>query len=363
MIGFIVATPLQLFNSFVVMNHFFKDKKMDIFALDISCDMHASINKYSKSDFINNVYYLNNLCSHRDRIGLIKDYAFLSKAQKKFLNNIRDVEYSDLFTTWVGGSGTWLFTKIKKNNPHMRLHFYEEGLGVYLRELYSQRYGGIRIFWKLLGYKFEGEYLQDIFLYQPLWAQKLPSSLNKVQIGNINRDEYLRIKEIPGEISQYNEEYIFFENNFHGTEFEGINEKEIIDTLISATGKSQCLVRLHPMSCQSKYKDEGYIIDTRSDYPWEDIVCLDKNIENKVLITTISTAVFTPKMIFGFEPTVIILGLAVSNEYSNYTWSKHFWSHEFEKLCLDFRGSYNIPSKVFIPKDFAELISFLRGRK
>ena len=44
--AFIVATPLQLFNSLVIMRHFYEGEKCDLFVLNIACDMRPVISRF-----------------------------------------------------------------------------------------------------------------------------------------------------------------------------------------------------------------------------------------------------------------------------------------------------------------------------
>ena len=157
--AFIVATPLQLFNSLVIMRHFYEGEKCDLFVLNIACDMRPVISRFHALNVIDSVYYLDDDLQHKSRLGIIWDHIYITKIQRRILSEARNKDYTDLFTTWVGRTSTWLYTKLSKNKK-LNIHFYEERIGVYIAEIKSL-YGYIKLMYKILGYKFDVDNAQD----------------------------------------------------------------------------------------------------------------------------------------------------------------------------------------------------------
>ena len=77
--AFIVATPLQLFNSLVIMRHFYEGEKCDLFVLNIACDMRPVISRFHALNVIDSVYYLDDVCQHQSRLGIIWDHIYITK--------------------------------------------------------------------------------------------------------------------------------------------------------------------------------------------------------------------------------------------------------------------------------------------
>lgn len=119
-------------------------------------------------------------------------------------------------------------------------------------------------------------------------------------------------------------------------------------------------IRLHPRTSNNKYDRNKYLLDSNTDISWENLLALEKSIENVVLITTVSTAVLSPKIIYGREPKVIILGLAIKNEFPDKEWAKHFWTNSYRDFILAFKDLYNDKSLVMIPENFEEMKMILK---
>ncbi len=353
----IVATPLQLFNAIIIMRHFFPDEKCDLFVLNIACDMHPVINNYKRLDVIEDVYYLDNLCTKSSRIGILWDHLFTKRSHRKVIKQASCKQYNELFTTWVGRASTWLFTKLSKTNPGLNIHFYEEGIGVYANEIYAI-YNGIRKMYRLLGYKYEADYAKKIFVYQPKMCGNLHNNLERVKIGDVTADDICYLGTIipSSRIKPYLCDAIYFENDFRQTVFEGINEAEIIEKLAEVIPYEKLIIRMHPRSPQNKYSNKSFIIDGNVGVSWEDIIAADyEHIERVVLISNISTAVFSPKLIYGKEPKVLMIGKAIKNEYKGEKWAEAFWGESIEAFTLSFKELHNNKDNVQIPNDFQEM--------
>lgn len=82
--AFIVATPLQLFNSLVIMRHFYEGEKCDLFVLNIACDMRPVISRFHALNVIDSVYYLDDVCQHQSRLGIIWDHIYITKSRGEY---------------------------------------------------------------------------------------------------------------------------------------------------------------------------------------------------------------------------------------------------------------------------------------
>lgn len=364
MIAFLVATPLQFFNLTVIMRHYHPRQKVDLFVLNIACDMHKFIEENRLMDFINDVYYLDDVCQHyMSRWGTIYDYVFYKTSQKRLIDKTKDVEYSDYYTTWVGHVSSWLFTKLNKYHKNMEVHFYEEGLGVYLKPLYPENKSWINYMLSFLGYKQICDYVKDVLVYEPSMCFNKSNSVKYEYkpIGKLtSEDLHYLLKE--SDIADYNPyicKALFFENNYEGTEFEGVDENKLIDQIAAKLGKENLTIRLHPRTNPDKYASQDYVMDDHYQFSWEKITGVEPKIEDIILISTLSTAVYTPKMIYGKEPRVIILGLMVKNEFKEEPWANAFWTKAFESLCIAFKQSYSDPELVQIPANARELDAVL----
>lgn len=363
MIAIIVATPLQLFNSMVIMRHHFKGDKADLFALNIACDMHPSIRMYESLDCINNVYYIDDVAQNvNSKWSVFKEFAFTTKSQKEIIKKINKEEYTDLFTTWVGISGDWVLSKLIKKNPEIKVHFYEEGLGVYMKNMYSLISPKLKLLYRCLGYKSCQDFVIDNYVYQPSVIFEGNKKYKSIAIGDVTNDdlEYLHkdIKKI--HFKPYNQKIIYFENNFENTEYEGIDETLIINHICNSLGKDQVVIRRHPRTNPKKYDGKGYIMDENLSVSWEDIIPLCNNLNELILITTLSTAAFSPMLSYGKQPKVLIVAKAIMNEHKDCVWAKEFWTKEMESFVLCFKRNYKNPEYVQIPETYDDMRTILK---
>ena len=351
-IAFIVATPLQLFNSLIIMKHHFPKQQADLFVLDIACDMRMWIEGRKQDLQIHKVYYAYDVCKHASRIGTVFDHIYTPRSSRKILEDCRQTRYSDFFTTWVGSPATWIYTKLWKTNPDIRLHFYEEGTGVYTTPLY-QDYGRIKTMYKILGYRSETDYVEDLYVYCPsLYRGNLPT----VEIGTVSeKDQAEFILAQNFKTSKYDKKIIFFDNPMDKPEYKGVNQFSILADLERVTERDSIMVRVHPRDQSGVFEEKSYTEDTNTGIPWEELL-LYHDFSDSILITSFSTAVFSPKIICGQEPRVIFLKKVLLENDGNERESMD----PFDRFAVGVKEMYREPSRVCIPRTRDEMLKQLR---
>ena len=113
-------------------------------------------------------------------------------------------------------------------------------------------------------------------------------------------------------------------------------------------GKENVVIKPHPRS--EKTPDTDARIYTGTGIPMEALYAGMEDLEERLLITYASTAVFTPKMLFGKEPRVIALFRIFDGE----TGSE--WQTQFDKI----RSLYSDKGRMMAPKDRRELTILLQ---
>lgn len=352
-IAFVVATPLQLFNCLIIMKHHFPKQKADLFVLDIACDMRKIIEGRAHDRQIHSVYYAYDVCKHPSRIGTVVDHIYTPKSSRQILRDCRHTRYSDFFTTWVGSPATWLYTKLWKTNPNMRLHFYEEGTGVYTTPLY-QDYGRIKIMYKLLGYRSETDYVEDVYVYcPPLYHGNLPT----VEIGAVSEEDGAElVADQNFRPSTYDQETIFFDNPMDKPEYKGVDQFQILEDLEEVAERSSILVRVHPRDPSGTFRERGYPEDPNTTIPWEELL-LYHDFSDKILVTSFSTAVFSPKIICDQEPRVIFLKRMLLARDGGEVEDA---MDSFDRFAAGVKEMYRDPSRISIPETRDDLLGQLR---
>jgi hypothetical protein len=126
-------------------------------------------------------------------------------------------------------------------------------------------------------------------------------------------------------------------------------------------GKNDLIIRKHPITMGTLYEDHGFTVDTMGNIPWE-LILLNSKFNNKVLITIMSTAVLSPKMMFNEEPWIIVLAKAYHREFKDREpWANELWRPEFETLILKVKTMYSEPAKVIIPESFDDFYSIMKS--
>lgn len=358
MIAFICATPLQVFNAINIMHHHFESDQADIIALNYRVDLRPLLCNANNCKYIHDVIYIDYKL-HNDFLGILKDYLMLNKDFDKLDNHS---DYSDLFTTWVGGYGTIIFTKLFKYNKDIKLHFYEEGIGVYTHNI-LQYYGRIQYFYKLLNYRCESNYLNDIYVYNSKIMFK-DIAYPAIGIGCIDKNDIELVNQLSSiynktnSISHSTEKIFYLDNYLEPSifgEFDQVNMLNLLDKKIRTT----LLVRKHPITNHNNYEKNGYKIDDNN-LPWETCIMQNENLKEKILITLLSTAAFSPKLIFNEEPYIVILGKAVKNYLSgDNAYAENYYSDEFSLLVNHIKEIYVDKSKVIVPESISEFYTIM----
>ncbi|MDD2495186.1 MAG: hypothetical protein PHE29_08340, partial [Tissierellia bacterium] len=137
------------------------------------------------------------------------------------------------------------------------------------------------------------------------------------------------------------EKIVFFEQPYNSTNL--YNEiKKIADEILF----ENYIVKLHPRSKKDNYR--YFNIYENNNIPWE-IICLNNDIESKILISFYSTATITNKILFNKEPILIFLfNLPHLKEI-------HPLNDDTIKFITEFKKTYKDPNRILIPDSIDSL--------
>lgn len=132
-------------------------------------------------------------------------------------------------------------------------------------------------------------------------------------------------------------------------EFDQLGMKRIasIYEYLNKRYREKLIFKQHPKDFT---EHAGYSYFRQRQMPFEAISYF-ADLSEKILLTNMSTAAFTPKMLFGQEPVIISL-YGIMKEHRQGT-------NNFEKLFQNFRELYTDPKRIHMPKTEAELIELL----
>ena len=116
------------------------------------------------------------------------------------------------------------------------------------------------------------------------------------------------------------------------------------------------MVRVHPRNQSGVYEEKGYSEDANTGIPWEEVLIYN-DFSDKILVTSFSTAVFTPKIICNQEPRVIFLKRELLSRRNN---GNEGEMDAFDRFAEGVKEMYSDPSRICIPRTRGEMLEQLK---
>lgn len=193
-------------------------------------------------------------------------------------------------------------TYVKYYRPNIQLISYDEGLGTYtsLMENYTNSFEKLAI---RLFYNDEANFITDKLLYEPNAYSGKAKGISLYRMPEVDQNVISKINYLfnyRGEMT-IESKYIYFDQYFDDHNEITIN----VIKLLNKKTNNEIVIKKHPQTPDGIFS-EG-IVYQYPGVPYEIIAANDKNIEDKVLITSYSTAVWTPMLLFKKYPKIILL--------------------------------------------------------
>lgn len=259
--------------------------------------------------------------------------------------------YDEVYFTFADVIIQIAIMAMSKKNKNVKINLYEDAVGGYSAQFFFPSIYK-RVFNLFSGFSNTLDKYHRLYLFQPkLFDHNLPVSIHKIPPIDIDKNDYLQIfNELFGYQQKdiIEEKIIYFEQPLES--IPGMNNA--IFELMNRVLKSDYIVKLHPRSNTKKYSKHNIYGD--NSLPWE-IICMNSNIDDKVLISYYSAVCFTPKLLFDKEPVVILL-FKMDNLPKSSMVSKK--SEVFLKLFIE---TYKDKSRIFVPESYNELEKILIG--
>ena len=279
---------------------------------------------------------------------------FPAKAVSHFLPN--DISYAKYYMPNLWRIYTIPLMVLRKRNPDMDLTIYEDGMGTYMQDvLILNGKKKRRIAEKFLAKNLYNEktkmmaHIPELVPSQPylknLIVEQMPRlNLNKATI-NMLEDVFS-----VNENTKINEKYIIFDvsRDFSLKAFgeDGLKILCYCYEFIARLVGNDIIYKPHPgLKADNDVSIKKY---TQRQIPMEILYASMEDLEDRVLISFISTTMFTPKILFDKEPKVISL-----HRILNYM--------PFEQTFEKFRGIYRNKERVIAPNSIEELADVIKA--
>lgn len=358
MIAFIAWTPLHVINILNTKLTYYADSEADLYIYDEFNGAHQVYQNILNEDIFRNIY----LVDHK-KIG----NKYISKLNVLFnVNRMikldKKINYDIIFTQGGNYFLKILYGQAKKNNPNVELKYIEDGLATYLNVTLLNTSALRRKIMNLINpYSMFLAEISEYYLYEPKLTnidQSFPlKRLPVIKKEGILYEQLKRIFGLSFKEEKISNTLLFLDQPLERDDYQ-INEDNILNLVKEYSLDKNFLVKLHPRTSADRYGLDTEIFKT--DLPLE-LCFLAYDLRNTVIVSCISTASFTPSMIFGLENEVILLSEMVRND-------REFSSEDerTQKVLIgvsEFYERYRTIGyqNVLMPKDIRELKSILRG--
>lgn len=356
----VCSTPFQILNLLTMKDEIFQNQKVDVVILNHAAVNYSLFQKLKDMDAFDTVYFaetkhVSNGGDDKDR--WVRDLTELQHILNKdyVLDqvNLSRTDYDQVVVASEDPPSQIFWYYIKANNPKAKLYIFEDGTKTY--SFFDRTYSKFKPMYlkRIYGNEFFEE-IEGAYLHHPKYYRG-KEGLDLVQTPPIDKSN-LEIRELINSVFNYEKEegaipfqqrFVYFDQAYQFSE--ELTEQARLHQLVEKiVGEDQLVVKLHPRTDANYYTN--YL---KGNYPFE-VLELNQNIEEKVLISGLSTACLTPKLVFDEEPYVIILyqlfesGLFKENQRGNF------------ELAQRIKADYRNPERFMIPENETELVEMLK---
>lgn len=349
-VGFYCETIYHLFVALSMATAEFREDKKILFIGPTFKDSRLIIQSLKKSPVFSHVYVLNTHVydrwikwNHRFR------YIYFYKSVKK-ASILYSLKYFILLTCDPPMVAS--FEKIvHKYNPDCKVAIGEDGLGTYVHQsLYGVSSFKARWMFSLCGLYKHLFAVKDMYVYDPDLVQNERGyhllCLQKPSLENRNFVEAVHqifsVEKLPSS------DFLILHQPFRSDYKEQHNfdmvQQRMLSLLVQLRPHDKLAMKLHPRT-REKNEFPKEIHCFKSTTPFE--VALDPSIEKTTLVTLFSTAVFTPFLIWGYTPPLILL-YKLAN--------KSHLTDNLESFVQQFRVLYEkAGGRIAVPETWDEL--------
>ena len=293
---------------------------------------------------------------------IARSYLYVNEIVKDIL--LDETVYRHMFISSKAYIPRLVYLYIVKNNLGTELRYFDDGIGsYYANNAYTPRSSDKFIRRVLFGEKAVKLNCRKYLFSPDFYSLMNPQRSEKVEvipriIGNEKLIQILNRIFTFDNNSLIQERYILLDV-LKSTLFTKDNRNKLLsiyNMLVESIGYDEIIVKKHPRTLENENLKVKYYLNTG--VPFESI-CMNTDMNQKVLISYGSTAVSTPKILFDQEPIIILLYRLVHSKTIN--------DKSYDKLLDDFftkiQQLYIDKAKVIIPDSIYELENALKKIK
>ncbi len=346
MVLFYAYTQFHLFNCINLKLSLHKDDLADLCVIrPYDAQLSAFYPELIKNSLFHRIYDFDGLwLDDRSRFTKLKTAGPVVKsivANAEKISAIRFPEKVEAIYTYGSSVEMYLlYDHIRKtNNKSVRLIGYEEGSGSYCTRADNQLGTFSRMVIKNVLHIDMPDSYDSFMVYQPE-CMGISQPCRVTAMPKIDRSS----RELFNRVFGFQDRGAFSRSVFFNGPDRPVDR--YLSDVIKGLRITDLSIKRHPRSRQD---DSGYDFKY-NDAQWE-MICLNSSLSDKLLISQISTAMFTPKSMFDEEPYLVFLyNLEEARPYSDFYKDRHFLNY-LEK----FAATYENLGRIFIPGTESEL--------
>lgn len=282
---------------------------------------------------------------------VIKSYVFPSKIATHFF--IKDRIYKKIYSTNKDLYGRIIMFYLLRKNHDVEMNSFEEGDASYFAEVSNVLTPYDRLFRRLL-YGKRSLMVNSLYLHSPeLYHLLNPTSAMVIKKLVFNYPLLQKLMHImyPEDCTYSIKERAVILDTHQSLLF---NEKEkhqladIYQYFFSSLGKNNTILKKHPRENSVNNKDWNYF--PSNSLPFE-MLCKNSDINNRIIITYISSAAINIKTILNQEPYIIFLYKLVKFDADR----TPLRLSRMDELCKGLSRLYTQENKVMIPSTLIDL--------
>lgn len=341
---FVCTTPYQILGAIAIVLGKRIEADLYVFRVFKGCEEVAK--QLNLSNIFKNVIIIDNESYHNSsRFRIFVDFIYAKRIYDKYIPN--SICYDDYYSTSNNRRVLLLLYVLTKRNHSVRYIYYEDGLGTYVKGLpiITKSFPNyIKMLELAMRKKILSPSHSEILctypelVEPPVKVSTIPIKKMPVLDFHLHKDFLWRV--FSCNVSSFVHERIIFFDEFRGYKD---NERKLdyIDDIIEiAMGKypHDMIYKSHP---RSFYRTRIPVKDYENQsVPIEIVYTTMANLEQRVLIGNLSTALFTPKILFNVEPYVI----------STHRVSPASSKSDLESIYSKFESIYSNKSKICAPE-------------
>ncbi|MDR3178577.1 MAG: alpha-2,8-polysialyltransferase family protein [Oscillospiraceae bacterium] len=369
-IGFFGISPFQIMSAInIATNRKKLSKELFIFFTIEQSKSLSIINDLKKQNLFERIYVVNREKKGLNIVYLLKTLFYPLKAIKDQISNYdENLIFDEIYCTDCNSLMCALYIYNIKLNPSIKLHLIEDGARNYCNQF--DNYKNLRKCMYFFSLPLYVDNFLDTVVFEPRMLNKqLHTSLKAIEqpkfyknkkalsiTSKLYNNKIYKNEINPGDLIYFNQP--FFKKNTPFL-FKKI-EKKVLKILKENTKNEQFKFKSHPKIIDSSsFKN---LIKTSAVEPY--FINEQEKLDKITFVGVSSTVLFSPKLLFDKEPTIIFLHKIFKNCFKNSKEKKDLICYidgSFNRATEKLKELYRNKSKIVSPNTILELEDILKN--